>query len=114
MLGVIGSDPTTALAAVFTVTALLAGSITAKAAAVLVLPIAQVLSAALGVDFMPFGIAVMVAASTTLATPLGYPTNMMVMGPGGYRFRDYMVFGTPLTLLIGVMSVMIIPRIWAF
>ncbi len=103
-----------ALAAVFAVTALLAGSITAKAAAVLVLPIAQVLAGALGVDFMPFGIAVMVAASTTIATPLGYPTNLMVMGPGGYRFRDYVVFGGPLTVIIGVISVLIIPMIWGF
>ncbi len=114
MLGVVGSDPAMALAAVFAVTALLAGSITAKAAAVLVLPIAQVLAGALGVDFMPFGIAVMVAASTTIATPLGYPTNLMVMGPGGYRFRDYVVFGGPLTVIIGVISVLIIPMIWGF
>ncbi|MFT5679949.1 MAG: di/tricarboxylate transporter [Myxococcota bacterium] len=114
MLSVAGGSPHAALAMVFTVTALLAGAITAKAAAVLVLPVALVLSGELGVAFMPFAIAVMMAASTTIATPIGYPTNMMVMGPGSYRYRDYLVFGTPLTLIIGAMCVGLIPVFWPF
>ncbi len=114
MLSATGGSPHTALAMIFTVTAVLAGAITAKAAAVLVLPVALVLSAELGVAFMPFAVAVMMAASTTLATPIGYPTNMMVMGPGSYRYRDYLVFGAPLTLLIGAMCVVLIPMFWPF
>ena len=49
-----------------------------------------------------------------VATPIGYPTNLMVMGPGGYRFVDYLRFGGPLTLLIGGMSVALIPVFWPF
>jgi len=114
LVAAVGSSPTMALAAVFTVTAVLAGVVTAKAAAVLLLPVALGLSQTIGVDFMPFVIAIMVAASTTVATPIGYPTNLMVMGPGGYRFSDYMRFGGPLTVLIGVMSVLLIPVFWPF
>ena len=114
MLSAAGGSPHFALALIFTVTAILAGAITAKAAAVLVLPVALVLSGELSVSFMPFAIAVMMAASTTIATPIGYPTNMMVMGPGSYRYRDYLVFGTPLTVLIGVICVVLIPLFWSF
>lgn len=107
-------SPHFALGLVFTTTAILAGAITAKAAAVLVLPVALALSTELSVSFSPFAIAVIMAASTTLATPIGYPTNMMVMGPGSYRYRDYLLFGTPLTVLIGVACVLMIPWFWPF
>ena len=105
-------DPETALGLVFAATAVLAGAITAKAAAVLVLPVTAVLAEGLGVSLMPFAITVMMAASTTVATPIGYPTHMMVMGPGSYRYRDYLWFGAPLTLLIGAMCVGLIPMLW--
>ena len=114
MLSATGSSPYTALAMIFAVTAILAGAVTAKAAAVLILPVALVVSGELGVAFMPFAITVMMAASTTIATPIGYPTNMMVMGPGSYRYRDFLVFGAPLTLIIGVMCVVLIPVFWPF
>ena len=82
--------------------------------AVLVLPIALALSESMGLSFMPFVMTVTLAASTTIATPIGYPTNLMVMGPGGYRFRDYVVFGAPLTLVIWVIVVLLAPIIWPF
>jgi len=63
---------------------------------------------------MPFAMIVMIAASTTVATPIGYPTNLMVYGPGGYRFSDYLRMGIPVTLLIGITVILLAPVIWPF
>ena len=109
-----GSDPTLMLAAIFGLAMVLASVITAKAAAVLMLPIAMAAAQDLSVSFMPYVIAVMLAASTTLATPIGYPTNLMVYGPGGYRFADYLRIGTPLSVIIWLMAVWLIPQFWPF
>ena len=68
----------------------------------------------LNVSFMPYVIAVMLASSTTLATPIGYPTNLIVYGPGGYRFSDYLRLGAPLSLIIWGLAVILIPRAWPF
>ncbi|MBI1374787.1 MAG: SLC13 family permease [Phycisphaera sp.] len=120
LISLAGTNPTVVLAAVFVVTALLAAVITAKAAAVLMLPIAVAAAASLPavdghpVSFMPFVIAVMIAAATTVATPIGFPTNLMVLGPGGYKFGDYLRIGLPLTVVIAIVSVLVIPRVWAF
>jgi len=88
--------------------------ITNNAAAVLMFPIAIAASADLGVDYMPFVIAVMVAASASFATPLGYQTNLMVYGPGGYRYVDYLRIGLPLNLLTWAVTVIVAPMIWPF
>jgi di/tricarboxylate transporter len=56
----------------------------------------------------------MIAASTSLATPIGYQTNLMVYGVGGYRFSDYLRIGIPLTMLVGLTTVMLVPYIWRF
>jgi len=114
LIGVVGGDPMLALATVFGTTMLLAALVTAKAGAVLILPVALVLSQDLGLAFEPFAITVMIAAATTVATPIGYPTNLMVMGPGAYRFRDYLVFGGPLSLLVWVLTMLIVPSVWSF
>ncbi len=60
----------------------------------------------LGVNYMPFMIAVMMAASAGFATPIGYQTNLMVYGPGGYRFSDYLRIGVPLDILVGVITIL--------
>ncbi|MCB1748421.1 MAG: anion permease [Gammaproteobacteria bacterium] len=109
-----GSSPLALLVAIFTLSALLAGVVTAKAGAVLMLPVAQAASAQLGIALMPLVIAVMLAASMAVATPIGYPTNLMIYGPGGYRFSDYLRLGGPLTLLIGVLGAALIPLFWPF
>jgi di/tricarboxylate transporter len=67
-----------------------------------------------GADFMPFVITVMVAASMGFVTPIGYQTNLMVYGPGGYRLMDFVRFGLPLKLLCGVVTILIVPRVWPF
>ena len=59
-------------------------------------------------------IAIMMAASTSFATPIGYQTNLMVYGPGGYRFVDYLRIGLPLNVVIGITAILLIPRLWPF
>ena len=92
----------------------LSGLITNNATAVIVFPIAMATAQRLGVDPMPFVLAIMLAASASFATPLGYQTNLMVYGPGGYRFRDFMIIGLPLSLLIWAVAIWILPRVWPF
>ncbi|MGR8919110.1 MAG: SLC13 family permease [Gammaproteobacteria bacterium] len=107
-----GSDPRLLLGAVFAVSALLAGIVTAKASAVLMLPVAMAASEQLGVALMPLVMGIMLASSMAVATPIGYPTNLMVYGPGGYHFGDYLRLGGPLTLVIGLAGVVVIPLHW--
>ncbi|WP_110689383.1 SLC13 family permease [Salinicola endophyticus] len=106
--------PWLALLFVYVMTVLFTEMITNNAAAVLMFPIAMAVSDQLGVDFMPFVIAVTIAASASFMTALGYQTNLMVMGPGGYRMHDYLKLGVPLSLIVGVVSVTLIPLIWHF
>ena len=106
--------PQTALALLFAATALLSALATNNAAAVLIFPIALSTADSLGVSLLPFAITLMVAASTSFATPIGYQTNLMVYGAGGYHFRDYLMFGLPLTLLVGVVTVVLTPLVWPF
>jgi len=83
-----------------------------NAVAVVVTPIAISLAGALGFDPRPFVVAVMVAASASFATPIGYQTNMIVYGPGGYRFRDFLKVGVPLNLSVGILASILIPYFW--
>ncbi len=114
LLNLVGSDPAIMLTAVLIVTMLLGNLITAKAGAVLMLPIVVAIASDLGVSQMPFIIAVMFASATSLATPISYPTNLMVYGAGGYRFRDYLLLGLPLSVLIIIMGAILIPVFWVF
>ena len=82
------------------------------AVAVVLTPVAIGLAIQLGVDPRPLVVAVMVAASATFATPISYQTNMMVYGPGGYRFTDFMRVGIPLNLSVGLLACLLIPYIW--
>ncbi|TJY61984.1 SLC13 family permease [Sinimarinibacterium sp. CAU 1509] len=109
-----GGSPWLVLAMAYGMTMLLTEMITNNAAAVLMYPICMAAARTLGVDPMPFVIAVMMAASASFSTPLGYQTNLMVSGPGGYRFSDFMKVGIPLQLLMGLVSVCLIPLIWPF
>lgn len=107
-------QPLPALAMVFLVTALLSSIITNNVAAVLMFPIVISLSETSGVSPMPFVITVMVAASASFATPIGYQTNLMVYGVGGYRFVDFLRVGVPLTLLTGILTLVLVPHVWPF
>lgn len=98
---------------VYLLTSILTELVSNNAVAVVVTPIAIGLAASLGVDPRPLVVAVMVAASASFATPIGYQTNTLVYGPGGYRFTDFMRIGIPLNLSIGVLASLLIPVFWA-
>ena len=85
-----------------------------NAAAALMFPIALGISKAAGYEFMPFAICIALAASCEFMTPLGYQTNLMVMGPGGYFFSDYWKLGLPLLIWFFVIAVFFVPMIWRF
>jgi len=109
-----GLSPWLALVIVYLLTAMFTEMITNNAAAVLVFPIALGVAEQLGVSPMPFIVAVMFAASASFMTPLGYQTNLMVMGPGGYTFRDYLKIGFPMSVVVAVITLAVIPLVWGF
>ncbi len=114
LLNLTGTDAWLSLAAVYLITVFFTEIITNNAAAALVFPIAMSTAESLEVNTMPFIICVMVAASASFATPIGYQTNLMVYGPGGYHFSDYLRIGLPLNFLIGAVTVILCPLIWPF
>jgi di/tricarboxylate transporter len=114
LLALTGTDPGANLIMIYLVTVLLTNVITNNAAAALMFPFAVSVAHNLGVSLLPFGIAIMMGASAAYATPMGYQTNLMVMGPGGYRFIDYVRLGVPLTIITGAVTLALIPRFWPF
>jgi di/tricarboxylate transporter len=98
--------------AIYLLTSILTELVSNNAVAVVVTPIAIGLATALGLDPRPLVIAVMVAASASFATPIGYQTNMLVYGPGGYKFTDFLKVGVPLNLSIGLLASALIPVLW--
>jgi len=114
LVGLAGDNPWATLALMFLATSFLTNLITNNAAAALMFPIALAAAARLDVSVLPFAIVIMKAASASFATPIGYQTNLMVMGPGGYAFSDYLRMGVPLTFLTGVLTVLIAPLVWPF
>lgn len=98
--------------AIYLLTSVLTELVSNNAVAVVVTPIAIGLADAMGIDARPLVVAVMVAASASFATPIGYQTNMLVYGPGGYKFTDFMRVGIPLNLTVGLLASAIIPFIW--
>ncbi|WOD41376.1 SLC13 family permease [Nodosilinea sp. E11] len=114
VLGIVGSNPWVALAAIYAIVSLLTEVITNNAAAAVVFPIALSLSQNLGVSFMPFAVAIMIGASASFSTPIGYQTNLMVYGPGGYKFTDFMRVGIPFNLMFWGLTVLIVPRVFPF
>mgnify|MGYP000566060371 CR=1 FL=1 len=98
--------------AVFLLTTTLTEIVSNNAVAVIMTPIAISLGSALGMDPRPLVVAVMIAASCAFATPIGYQTNTLVYGPGGYRFTDFMRIGIPLNLSMSLLVSMMIPLFW--
>lgn len=97
---------------VYLLTSVMTEMVSNNAVAVVVTPIAIGIATALGFDPRPLVVAVMIAASASFATPIGYQTNMMVYGPGGYRFSDYLKVGIPLNLSTGIVASLLIPMLW--
>jgi di/tricarboxylate transporter len=109
-----GFGPLGLLLGVTLATTLFTEIITNNAAAVLIFPVAAATAAGAGLDVRPFAIAIMFGASASFLTPIGYQTNTMVYGRGGYRFTDYARLGVPLSLLMIAAVLLIVPRVWSF
>jgi len=107
-----GLAPWLALWCVYLIASLMTELLSNAAVAVVATPIAVSLATALGADPRPFVVAVMLAASLSFATPIGYQTNTMVFAPGGYRFTDFMRLGVPLNFGLGLIASLLIPLFW--
>ncbi|SFJ25118.1 Di-and tricarboxylate transporter [Marinobacter persicus] len=112
VIGLSGDNLLLTLILVYVVVSVLTEMLTNNAAAILMVPVVLSLTRTLGVDAEPFMIAIMMAASASFATPLGYQTNMMVLGPGGYRFSDFVRVGLPMNLLVGAASIVVIVLVY--
>jgi di/tricarboxylate transporter len=109
-----GAGSSVILVAIILLTSVSTQILSNNATAVLLLPIAISTAIALGVNPKPFIIAVCFGASACFATPIGYQTNLLVYGPGGYRFSDYLKLGIPLNIIVIIMGGLFIPTIWPF
>jgi len=107
-----GLDPVFVLAGVILLTSVSTHVLSNNATAILLLPIAISAAQNLGIDPKPFVIAVCFGASACFATPIGYQTNLLVYGPGAYRFSDYLKLGIPLNVLVLTAGSLFIPVIW--
>jgi di/tricarboxylate transporter len=100
------------LAGIYLITTMLAAFITAKGAVAVIFPVSMSLALNLNADVMPFILVVAFAAAANFMTPIGYQTNLMVYGPGGYKFKDFFRIGTPLTIIYMVVTVTILSLIY--
>lgn len=107
-----GGNAYLSLIVIYFVTMFFTEMITNNGAAVLMFPIALATANGLEANFATFAICIMMAASASFSTPIGYQTNLMVYGPGGYRFTDYFRIGIPMNLLMALITLLIAPRIW--
>ena len=100
------------LLVVYLVANVLAELVTNKASAVLMLPVALAVAADLGVDWVPFAVAVTVGSAASFLTPIGYQTNLMVMSAGGYRYTDFARAGAPVSALVCAVTVTVCWLVW--
>jgi di/tricarboxylate transporter len=98
----------------FLLASLMTGFMSNAATAVLLAPLAITSAHMMGVDPRPFLVALTFAASAAFWTPIGYQTNLLVYGPGGYRFTDFVRIGGPLTILYWILATLLIPRFFPF
>lgn len=109
-----GLPPVIIIWVIYILTSVLTEMVSNNAVAVVVTPIAIGLAQAMGIDPRPLVVAVMIAASCSFATPIGYQTNMLVYGPGGYKFTDFMKVGVPLNMTMGLLASALIPFFFPF
>ncbi len=109
-----GMSPTLILGGMILLTSISTQILSNNATAVLLLPIAISTALGIGVDPRPFIIGICIGASACFATPVGYQTNLMVYGPGGYRFKDYLKLGIPLNIFVVLAGMLLIPVVWPF
>jgi len=109
-----GSGGYALLLGLFVLTVALGQLISNMATALIVIPIALSAAGDMAISAKPVLMTVTVAAAASFLTPVATPANLMVMGPGGYRFGDYWKLGLPLVCLFGVVSVLLVPVFWSF
>jgi len=114
LISLTGDSPLAQLALIYLGTMLLTELLSNNTSAVLMFPIGLATAGELGVDSMPFVVSLTIAASCGFATPIGYQTNLMVYGPGGYRFGDFVRFGVPLNLLVAAVTLTLVPVVFPF
>jgi di/tricarboxylate transporter len=115
LLGALGDfGPYGVLAGIYLLAALITQPMSNAAAVVLIVPIALDTALGLGVNHLTFTMAVVIGAATSFLTPVGHKANVLVFGPGGYRFIDYTRVGLPLTIALFVISMIFLPIIWPF
>lgn len=114
IIGASAGSRTGLLISLFALTAAFSAVISNMAAAVILFPVAIAASQGLGIAPEPLAVTLMIGASTCFATPIGYQTNLMVYGPGNYKFQDFLKMGVPLTVAVGIVTVAIVPLIWPF
>ncbi|MEX2015085.1 MAG: SLC13 family permease, partial [Candidatus Hydrogenedentales bacterium] len=107
-----GLSPILALALMYIFVNIITEMITNNAAAVLTFPFVIHVAEQLQVNPRPFAIIIAFAASASFCTPIGYQTNLMVYGPGGYRFSDFIRAGLPLTITLMLLATLLIPIFW--
>jgi di/tricarboxylate transporter len=108
------SGPHALLLAIFVLTAVFGQLISNMATALIVIPIAVTAANEIGVSARPVLMTLTIAAAAAFLTPVATPANLMVMGPGGYEFRDYWKLGLPMLILFGVVAVFLVPVFWPF
>ena len=114
MVGLARGNPWLVLSALYLTTSILTEMVTNNAAALILFPIAMATANQMGVSVTPYVFAIMMGASASFATPIGYQCNMMVFGPGGYRFSDFLKIGVPMNLIMWIAASIMIPLIWPF
>ena len=114
MMSIAGENLYLNLLILYVSTVLATELITNNAAAVLMFPLAQIMSTNLNASLLPFAIIIMFGASSSFMTPMGYQTNLMIQGAGGYTVRDFFRVGVGLSLIVGIMVIAIVPLVWPF
>jgi di/tricarboxylate transporter len=112
MIGLSGGNPWLVLVLTYVTVSLLTETITNNAAALVTLPIVLAVIAQADLNPEPYIFAVMMAASASFATPLGYQTNLMVYGPGAYRFSDFLRVGLPMNVVVGAATLLVLGLGW--
>ena len=107
-------QPYILLGLIYLITMILTEVSSNTATAIIMAPIVMAVTNQMGIDARPFIFAVCFAASASFVTPVGYQTNLMVYGPGGYKFSDFIKVGLPLSIIFWLLAILFIPIIWPF